>query len=104
MEVIPRTLSENAGLDPIDMLVELRSAHEEGKTTYGVDVYIGKIVDMKAKGVIEPLKIKTQAIKSAAEAAEMILRIDDIISAGKLDKGGAPQMPPGMPGGMGEEY
>ena len=104
MEVIPRTLSENAGLDPIDMLVELRSAHEEGKKTYGIDVYFGKIVDMKAKGVIEPLKIKTQAIKSASEAAEMILRIDDIISAGKLDKGGAPQMPPGMPGGMGEEY
>jgi thermosome len=104
MEVIPRTLSENAGLDPIDMLVELRSAHEEGKKTYGIDVYLGKIVDMKAKGVIEPLKIKTQAIKSAAEAAEMILRIDDIISAGKLDKGGAPQMPQGMPGGMGEEY
>jgi chaperonin GroEL (HSP60 family) len=56
---------------------------------------------MKAKGVIEPLKIKTQAIKSAAEAAEMILRIDDIISAGKLDKGGAPRMP--SPEG-GEEY
>jgi len=104
MEIIPRTLSENAGLDPIDMLVELRSAHEEGKKTYGIDVYFGKIVDMKAKGVIEPLKIKTQAIKSASEAAEMILRIDDIISAGKLDKGGAPRMPPGMPGGMGEEY
>ncbi len=104
MEIIPRTLSENAGLDPIDMLVELRSAHEEGKKTYGIDVYFGKIVDMKAKGVIEPLKIKTQAIKSASEAAEMILRIDDIISAGKLEKGGAPQMPPGMPGGMGEEY
>ncbi|OGI12201.1 thermosome subunit [Candidatus Micrarchaeota archaeon RBG_16_36_9] len=105
MEVIPRTLSENAGLDPIDMLVELRSAHEEGKRTYGIDVYMGKIVDMKVKGVIEPLKIKTQAIKSAAEAAEMILRIDDIISAGKLDKGaGMPQMPPGMPGGMGGEY
>jgi thermosome len=105
MEVIPRTLAENAGLDPIDILVELRSAHEEGKITFGVDVFSGKIVDMRAKGVIEPLKIKTQAIKSAAEAAEMILRIDDIISAGKLDKGGAPQMPPGMGGGgMGEEY
>jgi thermosome len=104
MEIIPRTLSDNSGLDPINMLVELRSAHEEGKKTYGIDVYFGKIVDMKAKGVIEPLKIKTQAIKSASEAAEMILRIDDIISAGKLDKGGAPQMPQGMPGGMGEEY
>ena len=101
MEVIPRTLAENAGLDPIDILVELRSAHEEDKITSGVDVFTGKIVDMRAKGVIEPLKIKTQAIKSASEAAEMILRIDDIINAGKLEKGGGPQMPPG---GMGEEY
>ena len=101
MEVIPRTLAENGGLDPIDILVGIRSAHEEGKYTYGVDVYTGKIVDMKLKGVIEPLKIKTQAIKSAAEAAEMILRIDDIISAGRLEKGGAPRMPPGE---MGEEY
>ena len=100
MEVIPRTLAENAGLDPIDILVELRSAHDQGKKTYGVNVYTGKIVDMKALGVIEPLKIKTQAIKSAAEAAEMILRIDDIISAGKLSKGA---MPPGMPG-MGGGY
>ncbi|MDD5416700.1 MAG: TCP-1/cpn60 chaperonin family protein, partial [Candidatus Aenigmarchaeota archaeon] len=99
MEIIPRTLAENAGLDPIDILVGIRAAHEEGKTTYGVDVYTGQIVDMKKLGVIEPLKIKTQAIKSAGEAAEMILRIDDIISAGRLSKG--PQMPPsGMP--MGE--
>ncbi len=102
MEVIPRTLAENAGLDPIDILVALRSSHEEGNHTYGVDVYTGKIVDMKEKGVIEPLKIKTQAIKSAAEAVEMILRIDDIISAGKLEKGGMPRMPQGEMGG--EEY
>jgi len=101
MEIIPRTLAENAGLDPIDILVELRSAHEEDKITYGVDVYTGNVVDMRARGVIEPLKIKTQAIKSAAEAAEMILRIDDIISAGKLEKGGMPRMP--SPEG-GEEY
>jgi thermosome len=101
METIPRTLAENAGLDPIDILVEIRSAHDEGKITYGVDVYTGKIVDMRAKGVIEPLKIKTQAIKSAAEAAEMILRIDDIISAGKLEKGGMPRMPSPE---SGEEY
>lgn len=95
VEIIPRTLAENAGLDPIDILVEIRSAHEENKITYGVDVFTGKVVDMRAKGVIEPLKIKTQAIKSAAEAAEMILRIDDIISASKLDRGGGgmPQMP-----------
>ena len=98
MEVIPRTLAENAGLDPIDILVELRSAHDAGRTTAGVDVFTGKIVDMKAAGVIEPLKIKTQAVKSASEAAEMILRIDDIITAGRLERG--PAMPPGgMPGG-----
>ncbi len=103
MEIIPRTLAENAGLDPIDMLVELRSAHEDENKTHGIDVSLGKIVNMKTKGVIEPLKIKTQAIKSAAEAAEMILRIDDIISAGKLEKGGVPPMPPGGPG-MGGMY
>jgi len=103
MEIIPRTLAENAGLDPIDILVNLRSAHEDGKKTYGVDIFSENVGDMKSKGVIEPLKIKTQAIKSASEAAEMILRIDDIISAGKLEKGGAPSMPQGMPG-MGEEY
>ena len=102
MEVIPRTLAENAGLDPIDILVELRAAHERGLISYGVDVYTGKIVDMAAAGVIEPLKIKTQAISSAAEAADLILRIDDVIAAGRLDKGSA--MPPGggMPPGMGE--
>ena len=103
IEIIPRTLAENAGLDPIDILVELRAAHDEKKYTYGVDVYTGKIVDMKSKGIIEPLKIKTQAIKSASEAAEMILRIDDIISAGRLDKGGG-GMPGGMPPGMGGEH
>jgi len=101
MEVIPRTLAENAGLDPIDMLVGIRAAHDEGKTKHGVDVYTGKIVDMEEKGVIEPLKIKTQAIKSAAEVTEMILRIDDIIAGGSGKS--QPQMPGGMPGmgGMG---
>jgi len=102
LEIIPKTLAENAGLDPIDMMVSLRVAHDEGKVTYGIDVFNGKIIDMWAAGVIEPLKIKTQAIKSAAEAAEMILRIDDVIAAGRLS-GGSPQMPPGgMPPGMGE--
>ncbi len=100
LEVIPRSLAENAGLDPIDILVALRVAHDSGKTTAGVDVFSGKVIDMWEVGVIEPLKIKTQAIKSASEAAEMILRIDDIISAGKLSRGGG--MPGGMPpGGMG---
>ncbi len=93
LEMIPRTLAENAGLDPIDILVELRAAHEQGKNTYGVDVFSGKIVDMWEAGVIEPLKIKTQAIKSAAEAAEMILRIDDIIAASKTEKSGSESGP-----------
>ncbi|MEM5815224.1 MAG: thermosome subunit beta [Candidatus Aenigmatarchaeota archaeon] len=86
LEIIPRTLAENAGLDPIDILVELRAAHEHGKTRDGIDVFEGKIKDALEMGVIEPLKVKTQAIKSAAEAAEMILRIDDVIAASKLSK------------------
>ena len=97
IEVVPRSLAENAGLDPIDILVELRSAHEQGKISFGIDVYNGKIIDSFAAGVIEPLKVKTQAIKSASEAAEMILRIDDVVSASKLSKGGSGM--PGMPGG-----
>lgn len=99
LEVIPRTLSENAGLDPIDMLVELRAAHEKGNKHAGIDVYDGKVVDMWKAGVIEPLKIKTQAIKSASEAAEMLLRIDDVVTASKLSRGGG-GMPPG---GMGSD-
>ncbi|MCK4634564.1 MAG: thermosome subunit, partial [Candidatus Aenigmarchaeota archaeon] len=100
MEVIPRTLAENAGLDPIDMLVNLRAAHDEDKSSFGLDVINGKVIDMWKEGVIEPLKIKTQAIKSGSEAAEMILRIDDVVNAGKLGGGGAPPMPPGGMGGM----
>jgi len=90
MEVVPRSLAENAGLDPIDMLVELRAAHEQGKTYYGLDIFNGKIRDAEEMEVIEPLKVKLQAIKSAAEAAEMILRIDDVISASKLEKSAPP--------------
>jgi chaperonin GroEL (HSP60 family) len=99
LEVIPRTLAENAGLDPIDMLVEIRAAHEKGKKTHGLNVFEGKAVDMKAAGVVEPLRVKTQAISSAAEAAVMILRIDDVIASSKspMPEGG---MPPGA-GGMG---
>jgi archaeal chaperonin len=100
LEVIPRSLAENAGIDPIDTLVELRASHEQGKENFGVDIFTGKVSDAMAAGVVEPLKVKTQAIKSASEAAEMILRIDDIISASKLGKGGMGGMPPGM-GGMG---
>jgi len=102
MEVIPRALAENAGLDPIDILVELRAAHEQGKIVYGVGIDEGKVVDVSKLGVVDPLKVKTQAIKSASEAAEMILRIDDIISASKLGKGGMAGGPGGMPSEMPE--
>ncbi len=83
LEIIPKTLAENAGLDAIDMLVELRREHEQGNTNVGLDVYEGKPVDMMKNGVIEPLRVKTQAITSATEAACMILRIDDVISSAK---------------------
>lgn len=99
MEIIPKTLAESAGMDPIDVIVEIRSMHESKKGNMGVDVIHNKISDMWELGVIEPLKIKTQALKSASEVAEMILRIDDIITSSKTG-GGAGKMPPGM-GGMG---
>jgi len=91
MEIIPRTLAENSGLDPIDKLVALKAAHERGEKNAGLDVYTGKIVDMRANNVIEPLRTKRQAVESAAEAAIMILKIDDVIAAQR----GAPAPPPG---------
>ncbi len=100
VEIIPRTLAENAGLDPIDILTELKAEHNKGRKSAGIDVYSGKIVDNWKKGVIEPLKIKTQAIKSASEVAEMILRIDDVIAGGKEKTPSTPSS--GMPGGMPE--
>lgn len=81
IEVIPRTLAENAGLDEIDILLSLRRAHKKGKTTAGVNVYTGKVEDMVANNVIEPLRVGTQELKAATEAATMILRIDDVIAA-----------------------
>ncbi len=96
LEVIPRTLAESCGMDAIDTLVDLRSRHEKMGKHLGVDVYASKIADMRGLSIIEPSKIKKQAVQSASEVVEMILRIDDII-AGK----GKPMMPPGGPGGMG---
>jgi len=90
LEIIPRTLAENAGLDPIDMLVELRSEHENGKKTVGLNVFDAKAEDMLKAGVVEPMRVKTQAIASAAEAAVMILRIDDVIAASKMGGGEGP--------------
>ena len=86
LEVIPRALAENAGLDPIDILVELRKAHEGGKVYTGIDVFSGKVIDLKEEGVLEPLRVKKQAISSATEVAIMILRIDDVIAAKGLEK------------------
>ncbi len=97
LEVIPKTLAENAGMDPIDILVELKAAHENGRLWAGINVFEGKILDSWEAGVIEPLKIKTQAISSASEVAQMILRIDDVIAGGKTESPGMPPMG-GMPG------
>lgn len=83
VEIVPKTLAENAGLESLDILTELRSSHEKGNKTAGIDVFQGKVVDMKEKGIIEPLRVKIQAINSATAAASMILRIDDVITAGK---------------------
>ncbi|MBA7598193.1 60 kDa chaperonin [subsurface metagenome] len=103
IEAIPRTLAENAGLDSIDMLVELRAKHESSNgKNFGIAVYKGEVTDMMKMGVIEPLRTKTQAIKSASEAAIMILRIDDVISASKREMPPPGGPPPGA-GEMGEE-
>jgi len=102
VEIVPKTLAENAGLEPIDILVALRSAHEKTKGyLMGVDVFTGKIVDMQGEGVIEPSRVKEQAVKSATEAASMIIRIDDVIASTKPKEG---KYGPGPGAGMGEEY
>ena len=99
LEVVPRTLAENAGLDSIDSLVDLRAAHEDS-IYMGLNVFEGGVTDMKEAGVIEPQRVKKQAIQSAAEAAEMILRIDDVIaSSSQGAAAGAPAPDMGM-GGM----
>jgi len=99
LDIIPKTLAENAGLDQIDVLMKLRAAHQAGNKFAGYDLDTGEVVDnMMAIGVVEPTVVKIQAIKSSVEAASMILRIDDVIAGAK-----GPDMPPGgmPPGGMG---
>ena len=96
VEVIPRTLAENAGIDPIDSIAELKAAHDKGMKWAGLNVFTGKVMDSWKAGIIEPLKIKTQAISSAAEVANMILRIDDVILSGKPE-GAMPGPEQGMP-------
>ncbi|MBN2112476.1 TCP-1/cpn60 chaperonin family protein [Candidatus Woesearchaeota archaeon] len=100
MEIIPVTLAESAGLDPIDKMAELKAAHDKGMKWAGINVFTGKVMDSWRNKVIEPLKIKTQAVKSASEVANMILRIDDVIAGSGSGRGEG--MPGGMPpGGMG---
>jgi thermosome len=96
LEIVPLTLTENAGMDPIDMISDLRSRHEKGEVWAGIEVINGKAMDMTRAGVYEPLAVKKQIVKSGTEASTMILKIDDVIAAGKSK---APPMPPGGPGG-----
>jgi thermosome len=81
MEVIPTALAENAGLDPIDILIEMRKSHKAGKKNAGVNVFTGQVEDMVANDVLEPFRVGKQAISSATDAAVMILRIDDVIAS-----------------------
>ncbi|MDH2905139.1 MAG: thermosome subunit beta [Methanomassiliicoccales archaeon] len=103
-EVVPTTLAENAGLDPIDILIDIRKAHKNGQVSAGVNVITGKVGDMKREKVIEPIRVGRQAIHSATDAAVMILKIDDVIASKAKDmappKGGAG----GMGGMGGEDY
>jgi len=100
LEVIPLALAENAGMDPIDTLTELRSKQAKGSKWSGIDARSAKIVDMSKLDIVEPLSVKEQIIKSATEVASMILRIDDVIASSKSGAGGPPGG--GMPPGMGE--
>ncbi len=99
LETVPRTLAEKAGLDPIDILIELRKSHKSGKKNTGVNVLSGKVDDMSGLHVLEPIRVGRQAIESATDAAVMIIRIDDVIASKTTTPpaGG----PPGGPGGGG---
>jgi chaperonin GroEL (HSP60 family) len=104
VEIVPKTLAENAGLDPIDMMIEMRRMHKKGTKFAGIDVLNGKVSDMIKLNVIEPLRVSVQEIQASSEAATMILRIDDVIASKSGGvPGGAPPggMPPGGMGGMG---
>ena len=87
LEIIPRTLAENAGLDPVTTLIELRKAHADGQSNAGINVYEGGVVDMRGANVLEPIRVVEQAIQSATETAVMILRIDDVISSKGVSMG-----------------
>ncbi|AQL42546.1 thermosome subunit [Halorientalis sp. IM1011] len=103
LELVPRVLAENSGLDPIDTLVDLRAAHDDGEERAGLNVFTGDVEDTYEAGVVEPAHAKEQALSSATEAANLVLKIDDIISAGDLSTEGDGEEggPGGAPGGMG---
>jgi archaeal chaperonin len=88
-EVIPRTLAENSGFDPIDKLVDLKKVHSEGQRNAGLNVFTGKVMDMREAGVFEPLRVKTQAIKSGTETAMLLIRVDDMMVTQTGGKGPA---------------
>ncbi|HSG74390.1 MAG TPA: TCP-1/cpn60 chaperonin family protein, partial [Nitrosopumilaceae archaeon] len=98
LEVIPLTIAENAGMDPIDTMVNLRAKQSQGQKWIGIDARKGKLSDMYAQDIVEPLIVKEQIIISATETANMILRIDDVIAISGGPGGGPPAggMPPGM--------
>jgi thermosome len=101
LEFIPTTLAENAGIDPIDILTELKAKHDSGEKFFGLNLFTNKVEDVMAARIIEPFKIKSQAINSASEVATMILRIDDVIAStgskeGKMNS--VSGLPPGMSG------
>ncbi|MHA1723691.1 MAG: TCP-1/cpn60 chaperonin family protein, partial [Promethearchaeota archaeon] len=99
LDIIPKTLAENAGLDQIDVLMKLRASHQKGNKFAGLNLETGEVIDnMMEVGIIEPTVVKIQAIKSSVEAASMLLRIDDVIASAKTKM---PAGPPGGPGGMG---
>jgi archaeal chaperonin len=91
-ESIPRTLAENSGFNPIDKLVELKNVHSKGKKNAGLNVYEGKVIDMLAEGVIEPLRSKRQSIQSASETAVMLIRVDDMMITQQGGRGAPPMM------------
>jgi thermosome len=101
MEIVPKALAENGGFDPIDKLVEIKSRHEHNEKNVGLNATTGELVDMLQIGVVEPLRVKTQAIQSAAEASAMILRVDDVIASARMTDEDleAQRMAAGMGGG-----
>jgi thermosome len=103
VEVIPKTLAENAGLDPIDIMADLKTRHEKEQMSAGVDGIEGKAADMAKANVWDPLIVKRQAIKSASEVAQMLLRIDDVIASKGMETGGGGPGGKGPPGG-GEDF